>query len=159
MKYPLAALEELRGRERDDAARLLADALSTVAQCTAQADAAAEAHQAALDALAAQQVLDGSGVGTGVSPRALGGADLQLRVAYRQRLAAERDARATELAAARQCVAEAQVAAECAREALAAARAQHRAVTLHHDAHRATQRAAAQAREDEALEEAVRSRA
>ena len=150
MKYPLAALEELRERERDDAARLLADALSTVAQCTAQADAAAEAHQ---------QVLDGSGVGTGVSPRALGGADLQLRVAYRQRLAAERDARATELAAARQCVAEAQAAAECAREALAAARAQHRAVTLHHDAHRATQRAAAQAREDEALEEAVRSRA
>ncbi len=159
MTYPLAALEELRERERDDAARQLADAISTVAECAARAEAAARAHQAALDALAAQQVLDGSGVATGVSPRALAGTDLQLRVAYRQRLAAERDARATELATARQRVAEAQAAAETAREALAAARAQHRAVTLHHEAHRATQRAEAQAREDEALEEAVKSRA
>lgn len=120
MTYPLAALEELRERERDDAARQLADAISTVAECAARVEAAARAHQAALDALAAQQVLDGSGVATGVSPRALGGADLQLRVAYRQRLAAERDARATELATARQRVAEAQAAAETAREALAA---------------------------------------
>jgi hypothetical protein len=159
LKYPLAALEELRERERDDAARQLAEALATVAECSTRAEAAVRAHQATLDALAAQPVLGGSGVGTGASMRALGGADLQLRVAYRQRLVAERDARATELAAARQCVAEAQAAAESAREALAAARAQHRAVTLHHEAHRATQRAAAQAREDEALEEAVRSRA
>lgn len=159
MKYPLAALEALRERERDDAARQLAEALAAVAERGAQAEAAAQAHQTALDALAAQPVLDGSARGTGAVPAPLGGADLQLRVAYRQRLVADRDARAAALATARERLAEAQAAAEQARAALASARAQHRAVELHHEAHRATQRAGAQAREEEALEEAVRSRA
>lgn len=152
MKYPLSALEELRARERDEAARLLSHAQDVLSQRTEDVAAAARAHEAALDALAAHQLL---------SSTPAGGLDLQLRVAYRDRLTAERDARATALEAARAHEADARALVESAREALASARAGHRAVELHHEAHRAEQRATAQAREDEALEEvaALRSRA
>lgn len=152
MKYPLLALEELRERERDEAARVLSDAQDVLSQRTEAVASAVRAHQGALDDLAAHQVL---------SSTPAGGLDLQLRVAYRDRLTAERDARAAALEAARAHEADARARVESAREALASARAGHRAVELHHEAHRAEQRAAAQAREDEALEEvaALRSRA
>lgn len=152
MKYPLSALEALRERERDQAARALADAQDALSRCAELVAAAARAHQGALDALAAHSQPSGAPAGA---------VDLQRRAAYRDRLASERDARATELAAARAREVEAQACVDGAREALAAARAGHRAVELHHEAHRAEQRAAAQAREDEALEEvaSLRSRA
>lgn len=154
MKYPLSALEALRERERDQAARALADAQDALSRCAELVVAAARAHQGSLDALAAHSHSQSSGA-------PVGAVDLQRRAAYRDRLVSERDARATELAAARAREVEAQAHVDGAREALAAARAGHRAVELHHEAHRAEQRAAAQAREDEALEEvaSLRSRA
>lgn len=152
MKYPLVALEELRERERDEAAVRLADALSELARRTAAVAAAERAHHAAVQALADHSPS---------SRTVTGASELQLRVAYRDRLVAERDACQLACDRARASEADARALAEVAREALASARAGHRAVELHHEAHRAEQRAAALAREDEALEEvaSLRSRA
>lgn len=149
-RYPLASLLALRERERDAAAQTLADAMGTLAHETEQVRLAAEAHARALRDLAAYQLHDGSKVGA---------AELASRALHRDRL---RDLSHQCLQALEQVRGHERAAAadvERARDLLAAARAAHRAVELHHAEHVAAERAAAEAREEDALDEAAQGRA
>jgi flagellar biosynthesis chaperone FliJ len=148
--YPLASLLSLRERERDDAARALSHALELLAQVTeAQRVAAGEQEQAGA-ALAAYQPLHGAAVGAG---------ELELRGLHRERLRAARDQARLALQRATEQARAAEAHVDAARASLAAARAAHRAVELHQAEHRARALAAAQAREEDALDEAAQTRA
>ncbi|MCA9574520.1 MAG: hypothetical protein KC668_03760 [Myxococcales bacterium] len=140
---PLAVLLDLRAQDRDDAARALTVSLEVVASAEGALERAVSAHARAAQALADYRTADG----------AHGAAELQTRVAFREQLRARRDERQRAVGAATEAVAAARIATEQARAALAAARAALRAVELHADAHRASERARATARDEDALDD------